>query len=152
MVNEKNANRNNKIEPWCFAQPVVRVFVDSSLISSRIKRINSACGIYHLGDTAAVLGVICWHWLRSTWKYCKYSRILLTVVIEWVPVYLYSSISMRPIKYSLFAIYNRAVWRPHGDTYHTKTYLYHEVGHSLRRANISSSTIGIFVDFWEKFC
>ena len=57
MVNDKNANRKNKIKPLCFAQPVVRVFVQSSLILLRVKRINSACGIYHLGDTAAVLGV-----------------------------------------------------------------------------------------------
>ena len=44
------------------------VLVDSSLILLSVKRINSACGIYHLGDTAAVLRS---NLLALTVKYLK---------------------------------------------------------------------------------
>ena len=46
-----------------------------------------------LENTAAALGVIYWHWLRTA-KYFKVLQVFEDSVIEWVPVYLYSSVPL----------------------------------------------------------
>ena len=62
MVDDRIANRRNKINnDVLIEQTVARVFVDSSLIELRVKRITSASRIHYLGNTAEVHGVFYWH-------------------------------------------------------------------------------------------
>ena len=147
MVNDKIAKRRNKIEPWCFCPTsracLRRFFVD--IIAGQTNQFSTWKLEFWGYSSSRIV-------YRPTAKYFEWLQVFedTTVVIEWVPAYLQSSVSRWGRQNIPCCPLYIIEWWDDRIGICTKIRPIQQIRHSLRRTN--SSIIGIFLVFSKVFC